>query len=47
MRDIEIFMDQVTGIENLIVSVGTQGIFSGKYNPEIDGKIEMVTLPEF
>jgi len=46
MRDIEIYMDQVTGIENLIVSVGTQGIFSGKYNPEIDGKIEMGIFPE-
>ena len=46
MRDIEIYTDQVTGIENLIISVGTQGIFSGKYNPNINGKIEMGLNPE-
>ena len=46
MRDIEIYTDQVTGIENLIISVGTQGIFSGKYNPNIDGKIEIGSVPE-
>ncbi len=46
MRDIEIYADQVTGIENLIISVGTQGIFSGKYNPNVDGKIEIGSIPE-
>jgi len=46
MRDIEIYTDQVTGIENLIISVGTHGIFSGKYNLNIDGKIEMGLNPE-
>ena len=46
MRDIEIYTDQVTGIENVIISVGTQGIFSGKYNPEVDGKIELGSMPE-
>ena len=46
MRDIEIYTDQVTGIENLIISVGTQGIFSGKYNPDVDGKIEIESMPE-
>ena len=46
MRDIEIYTDQVTGIENLIISVGTQGIFSGKYNPDVDGKIEIGSMPE-
>ena len=46
MRDIEIYTDQVTGIENLIISVGTQGIFSGKYNPNVDGKIEIGLNPE-
>ena len=46
MRDIEIYTDQVTGIENLIISVGTHGIFSGKYNPNVDGKIEMGLNPE-
>ena len=46
MRDIEIYTDQVTGIENLIISIGTHGIFSGKYNPNINGKIEMGLNPE-
>ena len=46
MRDIEIYTDQVTGIENLIISVGTQGIFSGIYNPNVDGKIEIGLNPE-
>ena len=46
MRDIEIYTDQVTGIENLIISVGTQGIFSGKYNPNVNGKIEIGLNPE-
>jgi len=46
MRDIEVYTDQVTGIENLIISVGTQGIFSGKYNPNVDGKIEIGLNPE-
>ena len=46
MRDIEIYTDQVTGIENLIISVGTQGFFSGKYNPNVDGKIEIGLNPE-
>ena len=46
MRDIEIYTDSVTGIENLIISVGTQGIFSGKYNPNIDGKIDIGLNPE-
>ena len=46
MRDIEIYTDQVTGIENVIISVGTQGVFSGKYNPDVDGKIEIESMPE-
>ena len=46
MRDIEIYTDQVTGIENVIISVGTQGVFSGKYNPDVDGKIEIGSMPE-
>ena len=46
MRDIEIHTDQVTGIEKLIISVGTQGIFSGEYNLNVDGKIEIGAIPE-
>ena len=47
MRDIELHIDQVTGFENLLISIGTVGIFSGKYNPELDCKIEISSMPEF
>ncbi|MBI89642.1 MAG: hypothetical protein CMG60_06090 [Candidatus Marinimicrobia bacterium] len=46
MRDIELYTDQITGIENLLISVGTQGIYSGKYNPNVDGNIEIGLVPE-
>jgi hypothetical protein len=46
MRDIELYTDQITGIEHLIISVGTKGIFSGKYNPDLDSKIELDLNPE-
>jgi len=40
IRDIEIYTDQFTGIERIYVSVGTKGLFSGKYNPSAPGKID-------
>jgi len=46
MRDIEIYTDQITGVEHLMVSVGTKGIFSGKYNPNNEDRIEMNSTPE-
>ena len=46
MRDIEIYTDQITGVEHLMVSVGTKGIFSGKYNPNSEGRIELNSTPE-
>ena len=46
MRDIEIYTDQITGVEHLMVSVGTKGIFSGKYNPNNEYRIEMNSTPE-
>ena len=46
MRDMELYTDSITGIEHLLVSVGTKGIFSGKYNPNIEGKIEWSLEPE-
>ena len=46
MRDIELYTDQITGIEHLIISVGTKGIFTGKYNPNLDSKIEFDLNPE-
>ena len=46
IRDMELYTDQVTGAEHLLVSVGTKGIFSGRYNPNIAGKIEWSLEPE-
>ena len=46
IRDMELYTDGITGAEHLLVSVGTKGVFSGKYNPSIDGKIEWALEPE-
>ena len=46
MRDIEIHTDQITGVEHLMVSVGTKGIFSGKYNPNSEDLVELNSTPE-
>ena len=47
IRDMELYTDQVTGNEHLLISVGTKGIFSGSYNPNIEGKIQWNLEPEF
>ena len=47
IRDIEIYTDQQTGLEYVFASVGTQGIYKGNYNPEILGKIDWISTPEF
>ena len=47
IRDMQIYTDQVTGMEMLFTSVGTKGIFVGKYNPDLDHKIEWSSIPEF
>ena len=46
MRDIELYTDQITGVEHLIISVGTKGIFTGQYNLDIEEKIEFSINPE-
>ena len=46
IRDMELYTDQITGAEHLLVSVGTKGIFSGRYNQSITGKIEWDLEPE-
>ena len=46
IRDMELYTDQVTGNEHLLISVGTKGIFSGSYNPNIEGKIQWNVEPE-
>ncbi len=47
IRDIEIYTDQQTGLEYVFASVGTQGIYKGKYNPLNTGKITWISTPEY
>ncbi|MAV58424.1 MAG: hypothetical protein CMG07_00530 [Candidatus Marinimicrobia bacterium] len=46
IRDMQVYNDEITGIEMLFMSVGTQGIFVGKYNLDLDNKIEWSQVPE-
>ena len=43
----QIYTDQVTGEEMLFTSVGTNGIFTGKYNPDLVEKIQWSSYPEY
>mgnify|MGYP001464711525 CR=1 FL=1 len=47
IRDIQIYTDQITGIEMLFTTVGTKGIFVGKYNQDLNHKIQWAPIPEF
>jgi hypothetical protein len=47
IRDIEIYVDQQTGLEYVFATVGTQGIYKGKYNPAAPGKINWISTAEF
>ena len=47
IRDMQIYTDQVTGDEMLFTSVGTNGIFVAKYNPDLEEKIQWSTIPEY
>jgi hypothetical protein len=47
IRDIEIYVDQQTGLEYVFATVGTQGIYKGKYNPAAPGKIDWISTAEF
>jgi hypothetical protein len=47
IRDIEMYVDQQTGLEYVFATVGTQGIFKGKYNPANPGKIDWISTAEF
>jgi hypothetical protein len=47
IRDIEIYADQQTGLEYVFATVGTQGIYKGKYNPAAPGKIDWISTAEF
>ncbi len=47
IRDIEMYVDQQTGFEYAFATVGTQGIYKGKYNPANPGKIDWISTAEF
>lgn len=47
IRDMQVYTDQITGVEQLYISVGTKGIFTGVYDPNITGKIQWNSIPEF
>ena len=46
IRDMQIYYDEITGLEMLFITVGTQGIFVGKYNQDLDHKIQWSPIPE-
>jgi len=43
----QVYTDQITGVEQLYISVGIKGIFTGVYDPNITGKIQWNSIPEF
>lgn len=47
IRDIEMYIDQQTGLEYVFATVGTQGIYKGKYNLGNPGKIDWISTAEF
>ncbi|MDA8858066.1 T9SS type A sorting domain-containing protein [Flavobacteriales bacterium] len=47
IRDIEMYVDKLTGFEYVFASIGTQGIYKGKYNPANPGKIDWISTAEF
>lgn len=47
VRDIQIYTDKNTGVEYVFATVGTQGIYKGKYNPSAQGKIDWIATPEY
>ena len=47
IRDIEMYIDQQTGFEYVFATVGTQGIYKGKYNSANPGKIDWISIAEF
>jgi len=47
IRDMQMYEDDITGEQKLFITVGTIGIFAGKYNPNLQQKIEWSQEPEF
>tara|TARA_Y100000385_G_C13103970_1_gene646264 strand:- start:3780 stop:5480 length:1701 start_codon:yes stop_codon:yes gene_type:complete len=46
VRDMEVFTDPITGKENIYISIGTKGIFTGTYKASVPGKIVWDATPE-
>jgi hypothetical protein len=46
VRSAAVHRDRVTGQESLFLSVGVLGIYAGRYNPSIPGKIGWPSAPE-
>ncbi len=47
VRDLHVHRDSVTGVDRAFLSIGTHGIFSGVYDPEVPGGIAWESDPEF
>ena len=47
IREIEMYVDQQTVFEYVFATVGTQGIYKGKYNSANPGKIDWISTAEF
>lgn len=47
VRDIQVYTDKQTGLEYVFATIGTQGIYKGKYNPSTQGKIDWIATPEY
>jgi len=46
VRGAHVHKDSVTGVDRIFVSIGTQGIFSGVYDPDAPGDIAWDSQPE-
>lgn len=47
VRDLHVHRDAVTGVDRAFLTIGTHGIFSGVYDPEVPGGIAWESAPEF
>ena len=47
VRDIQVYDDKKTGLEYIFATVGNQGIYKGKYDPSVQGKIDWISTPEY
>ena len=46
VRAAAVYRDRVTGLESLFLSVGIHGIYNGRYDPSLPGKIAWAPTPE-